>query len=124
MSPGRNPKIVCLLLMVFLSGSAAGAFSLRYYYRQQSKNVNSPYWREGGKDISLQKFRKELDLTDDQAKEVELVLDDFMKYYQTLQAQMDEVRANGKERILQILNPGQKERFGRMMSDLQSKQIR
>ena len=124
MSPGRNPKIVGILLLVFLSGSGAGAFGLRYFYRQQSKNVNSPYWREGGKDISLQKFRKELDLSEDQAKEVELVLDDFMKYYQTLQAQMDEVRANGKERILQILNPGQKERFGRMMSDLQSKQIR
>jgi hypothetical protein len=122
-SPWRNPKIILILLTVFLCGSAAGALGLRYVNRAPAQK-NSPYWREGGKDISLQKFRKELDLTGDQAREVELVLDDFMKYYQTLQAQMDEVRANGKERILQILNPSQKDRFGRMMSDLQSKQIR
>ncbi len=123
-SPWRNPKILLILLTVFLCGSAAGALGLRYLNRPSVPKANVPSWREGGKDISLQKFRKELDLTEEQAKEVELVLDDFMKYYQTLQAQMDEVRASGKERILHVLNPSQKDRFGRMMSELQSKQIR
>jgi hypothetical protein len=47
-----------------------------------------------------------------------------MKYYQTLQAQMDEVRADGKERIVRILKPDQQERFQRIISDLQARQIR
>jgi len=43
-------------------------------------------------------------------------------YYQTLQEQMNEVRSNGKSRILQILNDDQKQKFSRMISDVQSKQ--
>ena len=50
--------------------------------------------------------------------------DDFMKYYQTLQAQMDEVRANGKERILGVLDDSQKSKFNQMMGDLQKQQIK
>ena len=120
-SPWRNPKIVSMLLMVFLCGSAAGVVAQRLSWRQAS---NQKSWKEGGREISLLKFRKELDLSDDQAREIELVLDDFMKYYQTLQAQMDEVRADGKERIVRVLKPEQRERFGRMLSELQAKQIR
>jgi hypothetical protein len=85
---------------------------------------NGPSWKESGKEVTLQMFRKELKLSDAQAAEVETVLDDFMMYYQTLQAQMDEVRGSGKERILKILNEEQKAKFNRVMGDLQSKQIR
>ena len=46
-----------------------------------------------------------------------------MMYYQTLQAQMDEVRASGKERIVRVLNPEQREKFGRMISDLQNRPV-
>ncbi|MBM3738597.1 MAG: hypothetical protein FJW39_22695 [Acidobacteria bacterium] len=120
-SPWRNTRILSLLLLVFLTGSAAGALGFRFVNRQPAKP--GPSWKEGGKEISLQRLRKDLDLTGDQTKEVEVVLDDFMMYYQTLQAQMDEVRANGKERILRILDPAQREKFKSMMSDFQ-RQIR
>jgi hypothetical protein len=46
-----------------------------------------------------------------------------MMYYQTLQGQMDEVRASGKDRIMRVLNDEQKKKFERMIADLQSKQI-
>jgi DNA-binding MarR family transcriptional regulator len=81
-------------------------------------------WREGGKEISLDRFRKELSLSPAQAKQMETILDDFFGYYQTLQAQMDEVRASGKARILSTLNEEQRKKFEKMMSDLQAKQIR
>jgi len=119
-SPFRNPQIILVLALVFLCGSAAGALGLRYAYRPAAQKP-VPSWKESGKEISLQKFRKELDLTEDQAKEIELILDDFMMYYQTLQAQMDDVRASGKERILRILNTNQRDKFSRMMSELQAK---
>jgi Spy/CpxP family protein refolding chaperone len=47
-----------------------------------------------------------------------------MMYYQTLQAQIDDVRASGKERIVKILSPEQREKFNRMLSELQARQLR
>jgi len=122
-SPWRDPRVIGLILLVFLCGSAAGALGARYRYRSSASKPPVADAREA-KDVTLQKFRKELSLSDTQAKEIELVLDDFMMYYQTLQAQMDEVRASGKERIVRVLDEGQRKKFDRMMSDLQNRQIR
>jgi hypothetical protein len=125
-SASRNPKIVFLILLVFACGAMTGAVATRYRIRGTLFRVNASAapktWKEAGKEISVDHFRKELGLTESQTREVAEVLDDFMKYYQTLQAQMDDVRANGKERILSILNPEQREKFGKMMTELQSRQ--
>jgi len=37
---------------------------------------------------------------------------------------MDEVRASGKERILRILNPEQRKKFEKTMSELQARRLR
>lgn len=118
----RSPKILVALGLVFLCGSFAGALGARYRLMKRAAPTKAALsWTES-KDITLQKFRKELNLTPEQSQEVEVVLDDFMLYYQTLQAQMDDVRASGKDRIVRILNPDQRERFNRMMSELQARQ--
>jgi hypothetical protein len=83
-----------------------------------------PYWKEGGRDISLQRFKTELNLDSEQTKQIERVLDDFVMYYQSLQDQMDDVRATGKNRILHILHDDQKQKFDKMLTDLQTKQIK
>ena len=57
-------------------------------------------WNEAGREFSLQKFKKELDLSDSQTEEFGRIIDDFMSYYQVAQAQMEDVRATGKSRIL------------------------
>jgi uncharacterized membrane protein len=119
----QNPKVALTLLLVFLCGAAAGAVGMRFTsVAAAAKPV--PAWKDGGRDVTLQRFKKELKLNGKQAAELEEVLDDFMKYYQTLQAQMDEVRANGKERILGVLDDSQKEKFNQMMGELQKQQIR
>ena len=123
-APWQSPRILYTLLFVFLSGAAAGALAMKFSSVPGRHAKAGPWWKEGAREISLQKFRNELDLTNDQAREMETVLDDFMMYYQTLQAQMDEVRASGKDRIVKILNAEQREKFGRMMSELQTRQIR
>jgi hypothetical protein len=48
-----------------------------------------------------------------------VILDDFVMYMQMLQAQMDEVRANGKERILRVLDEKQRDKFEKMLGGLQ-----
>jgi hypothetical protein len=121
--PWKNPRIIYTLLFVFLSGAVAGAVTARFSMSPERHKVG-PFWKEGGKEISLQRFKKELDLTPEQASEIETVLDDFVMYYQTLQAQMDDVRATGKTRILKLLREDQKQKFVRMLNDLQAKQIR
>ena len=47
-----------------------------------------------------------------------MVLDDWGQYYQSLQEQFEDLRSTGKNRILEILNPDQRDRFEKMMKDL------
>src|SRR5262245_36970697 len=122
-APWPNPRVRTTLLLVFLSGAVAGAITVRLGVAPERHRAG-PYWSEGGREISLQKFKKELSLNMQQAAEMETVLDDFMMYYQTLQAQMDDVRATGKRRILRILNEEQRQKFEKMIGDIQNKQIR
>ena len=115
-APWINPRIVSTLVFVFLFGVAAGAITVRIGFPAE-RHRTGPYWAEGGKELTIQKFRKELNLTPGQAAEIETVLDDFMTYYQTLEAQVNDVRATGKKRILRILDDGQKQKFERMLAD-------
>jgi len=121
-SPWRNPRVIFTLLLVFLCGSAAGAL----WIKKMTVSAAAPpaSWNQAAREVTVQRFKKELNLNPKQTAELELVLDDFMKYYQTLQAQMDEVRSNGRERILGVLDDSQKEKFKDMMGDLQKQQIK
>ena len=119
-APLASPRILYTLLAVFLSGAAAGAVAMRLTVSPE-RHRGAPWWKEGAREISLQRFKKELDLSPDQAVEMERVLDDFVMYYQTLQAQMDDVRATGRQRILRILRDDQKQRFEKMIGDIQNK---
>lgn len=119
-APWANPRILYTLLAVFLSGAAAGALAMRLSTPPE-RHKGGPWWREGGREISLQRFKNELELTPDQTVEMERVLDDFMMFYQTLQAQMEDVRATGKQRILRILKDDQKQRFEKLIGDIQSR---
>jgi hypothetical protein len=122
----KNPRLLLTLSLIFLCGGIAGAIVMGTAFHHWPISPSKPglSWREGGKEISLQRFRKELDLTPTQAEQLETILDDFMMYYQMLQSQMDEVRASGKVRILRVLSEAQKHKFERMLSDLQAKQLK
>jgi len=116
-------RILLILMSVFLSGAAAGALAIRLSLAPE-RHRSGPYWKEGGREISLQRLSNELNLSSGQEREMETVLDDFMMYYQTLQAQMDDVRATGKQRILKILHEDQKQKFEKLIGEIQNKQLR
>lgn len=117
-----NPRILVTLLLIFLCGSLAGALVIRYAFQPEQPQP-AAYWTKGGKDISLQRFERELSLTPEQSKTIEMILDDFVMYYDTLQSQMDEVRASGKGRIMEVLTTEQREKFKTMLDDFHSKRI-
>jgi Spy/CpxP family protein refolding chaperone len=120
-----NPRVLAVLLLVFLSGGLSGAITLRLARATRLNNPpprpavtttsNAPSWNN--KDGFLGKCKKELNLTPDQAKKMSAVLDDYKMYYQNLQEQLDEVRATGKGRILEILDPEQKQKFEKLLGD-------
>lgn len=120
----HNPKVLGTLALIYCCGVITGVLVLRLTYSSlaASKGVGQ-YWKDGGRERSLQRWKKELDLTPSQTAEIETVLDDFVMYYDTLQAQMDEVRASGKSKIEQILDERQRKKFDKMLLELQNRQI-
>lgn len=110
----RNPRIFSTLLLVFLAGATTGAVSMKLGLHEFLHRSAAPISKE---DV-LQKFRTDLNLTPAQTQRISLVLDDYRQYYQSVQDQLDDIRATGKMRILQELNPDQREKFQKMMGEI------
>jgi hypothetical protein len=118
-APWQNGRILSTLALVFLAGATAGALSMRLgLHEKLHPSAPSLAAHELGHDAALQKFKTELALSGDQADRISLVLEDYRQYYQSLQDQVDDLRATGKTRILQILNPDQRVKFEKMMGEL------
>jgi hypothetical protein len=113
-----NPRVLAVLLLVFVSGTLSGAIALRIRSKYLgSKQVTSspPSWNN--KDGFLNRCKKELGLSEDQAVKMAKVLDDYRMYYQNLQEQLEEVRSTGKNEILKILDEDQRQKFLKLVSD-------
>ncbi|MBI1786264.1 MAG: hypothetical protein HYR60_01775 [Acidobacteria bacterium] len=111
--PASRWSCISTVALVFLTGAVAGAVVLNlggHKWMHQS----TPFWTEAGKEISLQRWKRELDLTPDQARELETILDDFGLYYRNVVSEI-------KPRILKILNDEQKQRFTRLVGEAQHK---
>jgi Spy/CpxP family protein refolding chaperone len=116
----HNPRILALLLLVFLVGGACGAFATHYAF---SHSVFRPSvsWRDGGRARTMAHLKQDLNLTPDQARQIEVLLEDLAKYYDNLQAQMDDFRQDGKNRIKKILTPEQQQKFDRILSQMSTR---
>jgi len=116
-APWQNPRVIFPLMMVFLAGAASGALWMQLGLHDKLHHTtvaNSVPTRE----TVLQRFNSELGLSPDQSQKIANVLEDYTQYYQSLQDQLDDVRANGRTPILLILNPDQRDKFEKIMSDL------
>jgi hypothetical protein len=76
--------------------------------------------QEIDRNLTLSSLSSELQLSDAQQERLRAVLDDYFQYYHALQDQLDEVKASGQEKILEILDEGQQARFRKMVSDAQA----
>lgn len=114
----HTPRVLAVLLLVFLCGAAAGALGMRMF---TPRVPAAAAWTAGGREWTLEMMKKELDLTPQQAAEIETILDEFVLYYQNLQGQMDDFRAEGRKRILRVLTPEQRARFEKMVGKLNAR---
>ena len=107
-----SPKLagVGMLLLVFLSGAVAGAVAMNLGAHNRLHPL--PFWKDNAKAEYLKTVQKELDLTPEQTVQMESILDDFAKYYQT-------VLSDGKARIFNILNDDQKRKFEKLLKERQ-----
>ena len=123
MSPaGQNPKVISTLVVVFLAGAAVGALAMQLGLHEKLHRTAAAASKPvplAAKDAVLQRFKSELNLTSAQTQQISSILDDYRHYYQSLQDQLDDIRALGKTRIVQILDDSQRQKFEKMMSELQ-----
>ena len=109
-----RPRVLLTVFLIFLSGGLAGALVMRFGIHGLPQN-NAAYYPVGDRKVALQQLTNELELSPAQVQQLELMLDDFVMYVQMLQAQMDEVRANGKYRVMRVLDERQKKKFEKML---------
>jgi len=105
-----SPKMAGLgmMLLVFLCGAVAGALAMNL--GAHNALHPRPFWDNTAKTDYLKAVSKKLDLTPAQAAQMESILDDFAKYYQT-------VLSDGRARIFSILNDAQKVKFEKMLKE-------
>jgi hypothetical protein len=114
-----NPRIASTLLLVFMAGAAAGMLGMRYGLHDRLHRVAAAsLTRDSNHDAVLQDFKTKLDLSSEQTEQIAVVLEDYGHYYESLQDQLDDLRSTGLSRILKILQPGQREKFEKMRSEL------
>jgi Spy/CpxP family protein refolding chaperone len=101
-----NRIAVVTLLLVFLGGAATGAVVMRW--REHQMHLPAP--AVSRLPFTVDDWKKKLDLTEDQTRQITSILDDFSLLY-------DNVLADGNTRIMQVLNPEQKQRFQQMLSE-------
>jgi Spy/CpxP family protein refolding chaperone len=102
----QNPKTTSIvaLTLVFLVGALVGAVAMNMGIHR----VMHPPWTPAGKEATIQRYTKELDLTQAQSEQLRVILDDFSRYYQ-------DVMLTGKGSIYRILNDEQKQKFEKML---------
>lgn len=118
-----NPRIASTLLLVFFAGAAVGMLGMQYGLHDRLHRVvaaapTHESSRESNHDAMLQDFKTKLALSSDQTDQIAVVLQDYSHYYESLQDQLDDLRSTGLSRILQILQPGQREKFEKMRTEL------
>ena len=134
-APWQNPRILTTLMLVFVAGAATGALVMQFGLHEvlhRASVLRGVFPRaaapvppaattaahEPSHDAILIRFQTELGLSSAQTQKLALVLDDYSQYYQSLQDQLDDLRASGKTRIMQLLNAEQRVKFEKMMNDL------
>jgi Spy/CpxP family protein refolding chaperone len=113
----QNPRILSTLVLVFLTGALTGAIGMREGLHEQLHR-GAAYWRGDKTEFSYQTLKTELNLTPEQSERLKTILDDFVKYHDDLEAQIEDVRATGRNRIVQILTPEQRKRFEELSDKL------
>jgi Spy/CpxP family protein refolding chaperone len=120
----RNPKVLRVLSLVFVAGGLCGAVTFRTARILMRRDPPVTFPSGGGstslreKEKAMSLLQRELNLTPAQSDKVSAIIDDYKRYYGNIQDQVEEVRATGKNRILEVLDPQQRTKFEKLAEGL------
>ena len=111
-------KMWVVLVAVFVLGSVTGA-ALTGLYRSRASS-DRPEAHEKAMHERLEKMRAELNLTDDQTKAVQAIIDETRNEYRALRTELrprfEEPRQKARARIRALLTPEQQQKFDAMIA--------
>jgi hypothetical protein len=107
--PASTASAILPLVLVFLCGVSVGALvmSLGLHKVMHAPTSLNP---KAQNTVTVERWKHDLNLNDQQANQIIQILDDFSKYY-------DNVLADGNTRIMQVLDPQQQAKFQQMLKD-------
>jgi hypothetical protein len=113
-----NPKVLSIIAVIFLCGVTFGSAvtSAYLHHRWLPMVASERHTMDAARNLGLQRLKAELKLDAEQTEKFGAVLDDYGKYYQNIEDEREDVAADGKRRILNILNDDQKKRFNTLLS--------
>src|SRR5215471_6673482 len=110
-----HPRILSILALVFLAGVFTGGTAMKYGLHQTMHRESG--FGKANKEELLSRCKRELNLTDDQSRQVSDIIDNTASYYQTLQDQLSDVKADSLSKIRALLNDEQKQKFERLVNE-------
>ena len=109
-APPKSAKTtLCIsFALIFLCGAVSGALLMNLSSRT-GHSREAAIRGHFGSQFELQHLHKELDLSDEQTRQLSMILDDVAKYY-------DNVLSDGQTRVMQILDDRQKAKFLQLLA--------
>lgn len=112
-------KIWLVLVAVFVLGSVTGAALTGLLYRSRAAGER-PEAKEKAMHERFEKMRTELNLTDDQTKAVQAIIDETRNEYRALRTELrpkfEEPRQKARARIRALLTSEQLQKFDAMIA--------
>lgn len=117
----RGWEAAALVLMVFLLGLVMGVVGNHLWGERVWGNQFPPH----GRDAIIAQLTHELSLTPEQQKQLSAIVDDtrtkWRALYAPLDAQREQIRQQGRDRIRAILTPEQRPQFEEFLRRLDEK---
>lgn len=110
-------KFYAILAFVFVVGLVAGGLT-EHLFERRPRNLALGI---AEKDASLQHLSEELALSPEQARTIEGILDECIMQQADLLSQFRKNRANINDKILQVLNDDQRQRYRKVIAELGTK---
>lgn len=98
----RSAKTTLIIsfALIFLCGAVSGALVMNMRTHVGRTVVRGTFSSHS----EVQRLHRALNLTDEQTRQLQMILDDVAKYY-------DNVLSDGQTRVMQILDDNQKQKF-------------
>ncbi len=112
----RRAISVLNVCLVFASGILTGLLVAHLLEKRPARVWN--FADQPSKHV-IEMVRDDLSLTEEQTAKVEKILDDASHQFNDLHAQAQDVRAQAKQKIREVLNDTQKQKFEASMNRLQ-----